>query len=228
MRQKIIRYLLLQFYENAELTQYLVFQAQNGYVLSQIKGNFFTFEKRPALEQARFSVLTASGNGADVTLDDAVLEQQSIALKQGWQSLCTGGIEALMPARRRMYFYTLDKSVQPLEPDALQDKRTAKSVRRAALRWCVVWLILFLLDVAFVCSVFRSGMVFTFDLLLAVLLLSMAGGCALLYRNRRKNRAPETARAASSGSPEIRRLESGIQAVMTALFVFIVAGILFL
>jgi len=224
MRQKIIRYLLLQFYENTELTQYLACQARNGYVLSQIKGNFFVFERRPALEQARFSVLTVSGNGAEVTLDDAVLEQQSIARKQGWQTLCTGGVEALVPARKRVYFYTLDESTQPLEPDAPLDERIAKSTRRAALRWCVVWLILFLLDVTFVCAVFRSGMVFAFDLLLAVLLLSMAAGCALLYRNRRTS---ETARAVPPGCPEIRRLESGIQVVMAALFALIAAGIFF-
>lgn len=110
-----LRYVFFRLYSNDELLDFLKEQLKNGLVLDHCKGNFFFF-RRWQLQNARLCVISIPCSKPRVEDDDEVQEYLDIAKRKGWQLLCVGDYESLLPMRRRLYFYTCDDRAQPLEP----------------------------------------------------------------------------------------------------------------
>ena len=117
--------------------------------------------------------------------DDEVQEYLDIAKRKGWQLLCVGDYESLLPMRRRLYFYTCDDRVQPLEQDEAADFQNAYRAYHASLRSSVAWVLLAALGlVATVPFMLADGLNFAMPVLDAALLVS-ACAAMTLHLNRR-------------------------------------------
>lgn len=108
-----------------------------------------------------------------------------IAKRKGWQLLCVGDYESLLPMRRRLYFYTCDDHAQPLEQDEAADFQNAYRAYHASLRSSVAWVLLAALGlVATVPFMLADGLNFAMPVLDAALLVS-ACAAMTLHLNRR-------------------------------------------
>ena len=112
-------------------------------------------------------------------------EYLDIAKRKGWQLLCVGDYESLLPMRRRLYFYTCDDLAQPLEQDEAADFQNAYRAYHASLRSSVAWVLLAALGlVATVPFMLADGLNFAMPVLDAALLVS-ACAAMTLHLNRR-------------------------------------------
>ncbi len=136
-----LRYVFFRLYSNDELLDFLKEQLKNGLVLDHCKGNFFFF-RRWQLQNARLCVISIPCSKPRVEDDDEVQEYLDIAKRKGWQLLCVGDYESLLPMRRRLYFYTCDDRAQPLEQDEAADFQNAYRAYHASLRSSVAWVLL--------------------------------------------------------------------------------------
>lgn len=93
---------------------------EQGWVIHHCKGNFLFFQRRP-LPRARLLAITTECTQRDPKGDEQVDEYIQIALGKKWQLLCIGDLESVLPARRRLYFYTQD-------PDAVAWSRIRSSI----------------------------------------------------------------------------------------------------
>ena len=121
-----LRYVFFRLYSNDELLAFLKEQLKNGLVLDHCKGNFFFF-RRWNLKNARLCVMSIPCSKLRAEDDDEVQEYLDIAKRKGWQLLCVGDYESLLPMRRRLYFYTCDDQAQPLEQDEAADFQNASA-----------------------------------------------------------------------------------------------------
>lgn len=142
-QQSTLRHLFLRIYSNEELCQYLSAMLDQGWVISHCKGNFLTFQRRP-LPRARLLAVTTECTQRNPIGDEQVDEYIQIALGKKWQLLCIGDLESLLPARRRLYFYTQDPDAVALEPDAVIDFLYAHRAYHTTLRWWIIWTVLLL------------------------------------------------------------------------------------
>ena len=136
-----LRYVFFRLYSNDELLDFLKEQLKNGLVLDHCKGNFFFF-RRWQLQNARLCVISIPCSKPRTEDDDEVQEYLDIAKRKGWQLLCVGDYESLLPMRRRLYFYTCDDHAQPLEQDEAADFQNAYRAYHASLRSSVAWVLL--------------------------------------------------------------------------------------
>ena len=93
-----LRYVFFRLYSNDELLDFLKEQLKNGLVLDHCKGNFFFF-RRWQLQNARLCVISIPCSKPRVEDDDEVQEYLDIAKRKGWQLLCVGDYESLLPMR---------------------------------------------------------------------------------------------------------------------------------
>ena len=138
-----LRHLFLRIYSNGELGQYLSAMLEQGWVIHHCKGNFLFFQRRP-LPRARLLAITTECTQRDPKGDEQVDEYIQIALGKKWQLLCIGDLESVLPARRRLYFYTQDPDAVALEPDTVIDFQYAHRAYHTTLRWWIVWTVLLL------------------------------------------------------------------------------------
>lgn len=138
-----LRHLFLRIYSNGELGQYLSAMLEQGWVIHHCKGNFLFFQRRP-LPRARLLAVTTECTQRDPKGDEQVDEYIQIALGKKWQLLCIGDLESVLPARRRLYFYTQDPDAVALEPDTVIDFQYAHRAYHTTLRWWIVWTVLLL------------------------------------------------------------------------------------
>ena len=179
-----LRYVFFRLYSNDELLDFLKEQLKNGLVLDHCKGNFFFF-RRWQLQNARPCVISIPCSKPRVEDDDEVQEYLDIAKRKGWQLLCVGDYESLLPMRRRLYFYTCDDRAQPLEQDEAADFQNAYRAYHASLRSSVAWVLLAALGlVATVPFMLADGLNFAMPVLDAALLVS-ACAAMTLHLNRR-------------------------------------------
>ena len=179
-----LRYVFFRLYSNDELLDFLKEQLKNGLVLDHCKGNFFFF-RRWQLQNARLCVISIPCSKPRVEDDDEVQEYLDIAKRKGWQLLCVGDYESLLPMRRRLYFYTCDDRAQPLEQDEAADFQNAYRAYHASLRSSVAWVLLAALGlVATVPFMLADGLNFAMPVLDAALLVS-ACAAMTLHLNRR-------------------------------------------
>lgn len=141
MKETTTKYLLLRIYSNDELCDYLTDMLNQGWVIDKCRGNLITF-RRQAINNARLAVVTTECTKPNPNEDEQVTEYISIALKKGWQLLCIGDFESLIPMRRRLYFYTCDADATPFDPDEVIDFQYACRARSSTIRWIVTWSIL--------------------------------------------------------------------------------------
>lgn len=194
-----LRYVFFRLYSNDELLDFLKEQLKNGLVLDHCKGNFFFF-RRWQLQNARLCVISIPCSKPRVEDDDEVQEYLDIAKRKGWQLLCVGDYESLLPMRRRLYFYTCDDRAQPLEQDEAADFQNAYRAYHASLRSSVAWVLLAALGlVATVPFMLADGLNFAMPVLDAALLVSACAAMTLhlnrrtLYRSvTKKRRFPKT------------------------------------
>lgn len=139
--QSALRYVFLRSYSNDELQAFLTGLLEKDLVIDHCKGNFLFF-RRWHLKDARLCVVSADCSKKNAREDEQILEYLDIAKKSGWQLLCIGDYESLLPMRRRLYFYTSDPSLPPLEPDEAIDFQNAHRAFHGALRRTVLWLLL--------------------------------------------------------------------------------------
>ncbi len=184
-KNSTIRYLLLRLYSNNELETYLYHEMQHGWIIDHCRGNFFHF-RRNTIKNARLCVATTECTKAISDNDDQVNEFIEIALRKGWQLLCVGDFESLVPMRRRLYFYTNDQEVAPLEGDAIIDFQNAHRAHCSTLKWTMLWT--FFCIAALVTTIpfmLETGFQILL-LLLNVSLLFSALSSAILFINRRQ------------------------------------------
>ena len=161
-------------------------------MLDHCKGNFFFF-RRWQLQNARLCVISIPCSKPRTEDDDEVQEYLDIAKRKGWQLLCVGDYESLLPMRRRLYFYTCDDHAQPLEQDEAADFQNAYRAYHASLRSSVAWVLLAALGlVATVPFMLADGLNFAMPVLDAALLVSACAAMTLhlnrrtLYRREKK------------------------------------------
>ena len=136
-----MRYLYLRIYSNDELQAYLSEMLAEGWAIEKTHGNFLFF-RRHQLKDARLCVVTTECTDRSPKYDDQVNEYIEIALRLGWQLLCIGDYESVLPMRRRLYFYTCDPDVEPLEPDEAIDFQNGYRAGRSTRKWRIGWLLL--------------------------------------------------------------------------------------
>ena len=188
-----LRYVFFRLYSNDELLAFLKEQLKNGLVLDHCKGNFFFF-RRWNLKNARLCVMSIPCSKLRAEDDDEVQEYLDIAKRKGWQLLCVGDYESLLPMRRRLYFYTCDDQAQPLEQDEAADFQNAYRAYHATLRSSIAWVLLAALGlVGTVPFMLADGLNFAMPVLDAALLASACAAMTLhlnrrtLYRSVTKN-----------------------------------------
>lgn len=136
-----MRYLYLRIYSNEELQAYLSKMLEAGWAITKTKGNFLFF-RRHQLKNARLCVVSTECTDRSPEYDDQVNEYIDIALRLGWQLLCIGDYESVLPMRRRLYFYTCDPDVAPLEPDEAIDFNNGYRAGKETRKWKWSWLLL--------------------------------------------------------------------------------------
>lgn len=141
LAETTMRYVFLRIYSNDELRDFLTDMLEADWVLERCKGNFLFFRKR-RLKNARLGIVSSEGTKRTAKGDEQIGENIEIALKKGWQLLCIGDIESVIPLRRRLYFFTQDPAAVPLEPDEVIDFQYAHRAYHATLRWAILWTLL--------------------------------------------------------------------------------------
>lgn len=136
-----MRYLYLRIYSNDELQAYLSEMLAEGWAIEKTHGNFLFF-RRHQLKDARLCVVTTECTDRSPKYDDQVNEYIEIALRLGWQLLCIGDYESVLPMRRRLYFYTCDPAAEPLEPDEAIDFQNGWRAGKSTRKWHIGWLLL--------------------------------------------------------------------------------------
>ena len=91
-----MRYLYLRIYSNEELQAYLSKMLEAGWAITKTKGNFLFF-RRHQLKNARLCVVSTECTDRSPKYDDQVNEYIDIALRLGWQLLCIGDYESVLP-----------------------------------------------------------------------------------------------------------------------------------
>jgi len=133
-----MRYVFLRIYSNDELRDFLSDMLESGWVLDRCRGNLLFFRKQ-RLRDARLCVISSECTGKTPEGDEQIDEHIRIALGQGWQLLCIGDIESVIPVRRRLYFYTRDPAAAATEPDEAIDFQYAYRAYRSTRRWVFLW-----------------------------------------------------------------------------------------
>lgn len=180
-----LRYVFLRIYSNDELQRFLTKLLREGLVIDHCRGNFLFF-RRQQLKKARLCVVTTECSKPSAQEDEQVAEYIDIAQKQGWQLLCVGDYESLLPMRRRLYFYTCDSKVKPLEPDEAIDFQNAYRAYHSTAKWTAAWT---LLAAAALVSTVLFMLADGLHPLLALLdtaLLAVAAGAMMLCFDRKK------------------------------------------
>lgn len=136
-----LRYVFLRIYSNNELQSLLTEIMEQGLIIDYCKGNFLFFRKQ-RIKGARLCVVSTECSKPSPKNDEQVTEYIDIARKQGWELLCIGDYESLLPMRRRLYFYTCDPTVKPLEPDVVIDFQYAYRAYHSTAKWTAVWILL--------------------------------------------------------------------------------------
>ena len=136
-----MRYLFLRIYSNEELQKFLTEMFEKGWVPDRFKGNFLFFRKQ-RLKNARLCVASIECTKRTPKGDNQTDEYIEIALRKGWQLLCIGDIESIVPIRRRLYFYTQDPAALPLAPDEIIDSKNAHRAYHLTKRWVFLWTLL--------------------------------------------------------------------------------------
>lgn len=214
----LLRYVFLKSYSNSELQAFLTGLLEKDLVIDHTHGNFFFF-RRWHLKDARLCVVSADCSKKKAAEDEQILEYLDIAKKSGWQLLCVGDYESLLPMRRRLYFYTADPSLPPLEPDEAIDFQNAHRAFHGAVRQAALWILLtaFAL-VSTVSFMLAAGFYFAMAFLDCALLAVSGAAMALCFDRKRlydhvtkKKPFPDTSHL------RLRRLETALLGSMGAL-----------
>lgn len=181
----VLRYVFLRIYSNDELLRFLTKLLREGLVIDHCRGNFLFF-RRQELKKARLCVVTTECSKPSPQEDEQVMEYIDIALKQGWQLLCIGDYESLLPMRRRLYFYTCDPRVAPLEPDEAIDFQNAYRAYHSTAKWTAAWTLLAAAAlVSTVLFMLADGLHLSLLVLDAALLAVAAGAMMLCFDRKR-------------------------------------------
>lgn len=183
-QQTTLRHLFLRIYSNEELCQYLTDMLGKGWIIQHCRGNFLFFQRRP-LPKARLLAATTECTQRNPIGDEQVDEYIQIALRKKWQLLCIGDLESLLPARRRLYFYTQAPDATDMEPDPVIDFQYAHRAYHTTLRWMLIWLAL-LAAALFTTIPFmiHAGLEPVFLLIDAALLTLLVSACVLFWDRR--------------------------------------------
>lgn len=184
MADTSMRYLFLRIYGNEELCAYLTDMLEQGWVIDHCRGNFLSFRKQ-RIQNARLAVISTECTKRVPKGDDQVEEVIEIARKKGWQLLCIGDFESLMPVRRRLYFYTQNPKATPLEPDAVIDFQYARRAYYTTIRWIAAWTLLSAAALASTLPFMLSDGLHPVLLLLNAVLFALAVSSVFLFFNRR-------------------------------------------
>lgn len=215
-----LRYIFLRLYSNDELLEFLNAQLKDGFVLDHCKGNFLFF-RRWRLKDARLCVVSAQCSKPKPDEDDQILEYLDLARKSGWQLLCIGDYESLLPMRRRLYFYTCDPDAKLPEADPAADFQNAYRAYHSSIRSSVAWVLLAALClVSTVPFMLNEGVNFAMPVLNAALLSAACASMTLLL-NRKKlyRRVTKHEPPLKNSWPQLRRCERFRLASMGAVLV---------
>lgn len=180
-----LRYVFLRIYSNDELQRFLTKLMKEGLVIDHCRGNFLFF-RRQQMKKARLCVVTTDCSKPSPQEDEQVIEYIDIAKAKGWQLLCIGDYESLLPMRRRLYFYTCDPKVKPLEPDEAIDFQNAYRAYHSTAKWTAAWILLAAAAlVSTVLFMLADGLHLSLALLDAAL-LAVAAGEMMLCFDRKK------------------------------------------
>ncbi len=184
MADTSMRYLFLRIYGNDELCAYLTNMLERGWIIDHGRGNFLFFRKQ-RLPDARLAVVSTECTKRLPTDDEQVDESIEIALRSGWQLLCIGDFESVVPVRRRLYFYTQDPQAKPLEADEAVDFQYARRAYHTTIRWLIIWALLAAATLASTIPFMLLDGWHPAFLLIDAALLSLVLSAAFLFFNRR-------------------------------------------
>lgn len=204
----ILRYVFVRIYSNEELLAFLERQLKDGLVIDHCKGNFLFF-RRWHIKDARLCLVSTVCSKRKAEEDDEVQEYIDIAKRQGWQLLCVGDYESLLPVRRRLYFYTSDPEAKPLDGDEVIDFQNAHRAYHSTLRSSIGWVVLAALALVSTVPFMLADGVNAAMLVLNAALLAAACAAMSLCMNRKKlfNHVTKNAPAQKDSHLHLRRLE---------------------
>lgn len=228
MADTCTRYLFLRIYGNDELCAYLTDMLEQGWVIDHCRGNFLFFRKQH-LRNARLAVLSTECTQRLPQGDEQVEESIEIARRKGWQLLCIGDFESLVPVRRRLYLYTQDSATQPMETDAAIDFQYARRAHHTTLRWAATWTILLAAALVTTVPFMRLDGLHPVLLLLNAALLGLAASSFFLFFNRRAQYLHVTKGSPlpQASLPRLRSWESRMAACLTVLLAGLILLLIF-
>jgi hypothetical protein len=219
MAETTMRYLFLRIYSNDELQNTMNDMLEKGWVPDHCKGNFLFF-RRQHIKGARLCIVSAECSKSTPRGDDQISEYIDIALRRGWQLLCIGDIESVIPLRRRLYFFTQDPKVAPLERDETIDFQYAYRAYHSTLRWAIFWTLLAAATLtSTILFMTQDGMHFVL-ILIDLALVALAVSAFPLFSSRRRLYRHVTMQEPlpSDSHRILHRRESVMAAALAALF----------
>lgn len=184
MADTCMRYLFLRIYGNDELHAYLTGMLEQGWGIDHCRGNFLFFRKQQRCN-GRISVVSTECTQRLPQGDEQIEESVEIARRKGWQLLCIGDFESLVPVRRRLYFYTQDPAAQPIGSDTAIDFQYARRAHHTTLRWVVTWTLLLSAALVTTLPFMLLDGLHPILLLLNAALFSLTASSFFLFFNRR-------------------------------------------
>lgn len=155
-------FMLLAVHTDKEFTYWLQRHAEDGWWLTENKGNTFVFRKLP-YDGKRICSYTVSSSVLGVSAEDVFYEYLDDLRKSGWQLLTMGMPESFTDKRRHAFLYEVPREDLPHPEIPLSDPAGQRDLLRAALKKAVSTFVLCLLyAAALICSlVFRRDLLFS-------------------------------------------------------------------
>lgn len=137
-------FMLLAVHTDRELTNWLQRHAEDGWWLTENRGNTFIFKKRPYAGK-RICSYTVSSSVLGVSAEDEFYDELDDLRKKGWNLLVMGMPESFTDKRRHAFLVETPREDIPHPEIPLSAPEGQKALQRAALKKAVSTLVLCLL-----------------------------------------------------------------------------------
>ena len=123
--EKTSKFLLIKQHTDAEITYVLQKQAQEGWWLSECKGNKFIFSKKAAITEG-VCCHTVHAPNFGVIAEDTIEDEKEKWAEAGWEVFCTGALQNVQDSRRQVFLYSKDPALEVIEEPEESKKSAIK------------------------------------------------------------------------------------------------------
>ena len=155
-------FMLLAVHTDREFTRWLQENAEDGWWLSENKGNIFVFKKRPYAGK-RICSYTVNSSVLGISAEDVFYDELDVLRKSGWQLLVMGMPENFTDKTRHAFLFESPREDLPHPEIPLSDPAGQMNLLRAALKKAVstIALCLIFAAVLMISIVYRPDLLFT-------------------------------------------------------------------